>query len=386
MAAAGDMPRPTPLPLAGAVETGGPIDDSDPTMLAARPEPTTIVQREGIEPEGIEPAGEDPMNGDGAEDDDLEVWPFVAVTSAAPADPDTAADPGPEVDLDLTRAEPAGPVVREVASSDPAPAAIPAPLTADEPYVAERPKRARRSWRRWALIVFVFILLVAVGVSAGALVADLTATPTHEVPAVMGLDVDAAREKLAANHWDIRSVTPGATTPTAGEVLDVEPGVGESVREGETVTLVVSDGQTIATVPTDLAGKPVSDATRVLERAGFEVRTVSAFNEDVPADHVIRVARNTKPKLPKGETVSLLVSKGPEPRTIPEGLAGKTLDEVVGILGQLKLTPKVERHVPRGAPEERGHRHRSRGGGRGPAGLRGQARGLRRARRLSFPT
>jgi eukaryotic-like serine/threonine-protein kinase len=67
------------------------------------------------------------------------------------------------------------------------------------------------------------------------------------------------------------------------------------------------------------------------------------FSEDVADDHVVSLAEGTKRRLEKGETVGLVVSKGPEPRTIPAGLAGKGEDEVVGALAFLKLTPRVER-------------------------------------------
>jgi serine/threonine-protein kinase len=274
-------------------------------MVAGLGEPTTTVQ---------------PDEGD----DPLEVWPFV---TAGAAEEDLPVDPTVVVDRD------------EVVA--PLPAPLPTAV-ADEPaYVTPDPPLARRSWRRWAVIALVLLLLVSVGVSAGALVADLTATPTHEIPAVKGLDVDAAREKLASNQWRIVEERTRRDGTDPGEVLDVVPEVGTSLREGERVTLVVSDGPSIADVPTDLAGRPVEEATRLLERAGFEVSTEEQFDEDVDAGRVIGVAEGTKASLPKGETVGLVVSRGPEPRTLPGDLPGRSKDEVLAILGQLRLEPKV---------------------------------------------
>ena len=45
---------------------------------------------------------------------------------------------------------------------------------------------------------------------------------------------------------------------------------------------------------------------------------------------------------PKGETVGLIVSKGPEPRTIPDDLAGKSKADAIAALEALKLTPKTK--------------------------------------------
>jgi serine/threonine-protein kinase len=339
MAAAGDMPRPAPLPLAGAVEVGEPADDSDPTMLAAGPARATVAEPDRTVVESdrtVDAPATTP--GTGPDDDDLEVWPFLNVTAAVPGAPRSPASPvEDDVELDLTRIEPS-----PAPSPSPATvAAAPAPLV-ERDDVADPPERRRRSWKRWALVGFVLALLVAVGVSAGALVADLTATPTHQVPAVKGLDVDAAREKLAADHWKIAETRIRQDGTDPGEVLDVVPKVGESVREGETVRLIVSNGPTIADVPRGMSGKTATDAVQLVERAGFVAKTTPAFDEAVPAGRVISVAKGTKLQLPKGETVGLVISQGPEPRTIPDGLTGKTLDEVTAILGELRLSPKPD--------------------------------------------
>ena len=222
-------------------------------------------------------------------------------------------------------------------------------------------------------------LLVSVGVSAGALVADLTATPTHDVPAVKGLDVDAAREKLAANKWKIVEQRTRKDDTDPGEVLSVTPVAGTSLREGEQVTLLVSDGPTMADVPTDLAGQPVADATRALEARGFEVSTTEQYHEDVDADRVISLAEGTKMRQPKGETVGLIVSKGPEPRTIPDDLAGQTKADAIAELKALKLTPEDE--GPARREHREGHRDRQRAGRRRHrgAGRRGGPRGLARS-------
>ena len=338
MAAASAMPRPAPLPLAGAVEPDGPRDDSDPTLLATGPTPVVVADDPGpttiVEPDPATAATT--VAGDDADSDDLDVWPFLNAASA-----DAAAPTQEPVDLDLTMAESAPPVVAR--PPDPAPpsaAPPPVPPDGDEPYVSPPPARPHRSWRRWALIAFVLVLIVAVGVSAGALIANLTATPTHHVPAVVGLDVDAARGKLEADHWKVNEEHTRRDGTAAGQVLAVQPDVGTSVREGQHVTLVVSDGPTIAAVPTKLVGASVADATAALAKAGFKTKTTGQLDEKVPADHVIAVANGTKARLPKGETVTLVVSNGPPPRTIPGKLAGRSYDEVVAILQGLKLDPK----------------------------------------------
>jgi serine/threonine-protein kinase len=350
MAAASEMPRPTPLPLAGAVGPDGPRDDSDPTLLAGMPEPAVVEEEPGpttiVEPDTAD--AEAGVDGD-VDDEELVVWPFLEVGSAGPAAPPAPRPTQPPVDLDLTMADAAPPV----ATRPPEPSAgPPPPPEVDRPYVSPPPARRPRSWRRWTLVAFVVVLLVAVGVSAGALVANLTATPTHAVPAVKGLDVAAAREKLEANDWKVDEEHTRRDGTDPGQVLAVDPAPGTRVREGQRVSLLVSDGPTIAAVPTGLAGASVDDATAALREAGFDVKTAPELSEDVPADHVIRLAHGTKARLPKGSTVTLVVSSGPPPRTIPGDLVRKSYGEVVSILEGLKLHPKpngvYDTKVPKG--------------------------------------
>ena len=179
-----------PLPLAGAVASDGPVDDSrsdhaggagsdhaggtgSGPVLAAPVRPTP--------PDG-HPARPEPAPATG--DDDLEVWPFLNVTAATPA---TVA---PEAaDLDLTVAERtedrtaalgstvAGPPPPPPPTPTPTPPAGAEPFGDETAYVSPRPEQTRRSWRRWALIALVLALLVSVGVSAG-----LLSSPTSPPP------------------------------------------------------------------------------------------------------------------------------------------------------------------------------------------------------------
>jgi serine/threonine-protein kinase len=94
-------------------------------------------------------------------------------------------------------------------------------------------------------------------------------------------------------------------------------------------------------VPTDLVGKPLPDAVAALEAAGsFVAVPTEAFDEAVAAGIVVAVGPDLAAQLPKGSEVPLVVSKGPEPRTIPEGLAGKTYPQAAAALAEVQLGAK----------------------------------------------
>ena len=283
-----------------------------------------------------------------AVEDDLDVWPFLNTSAATAAGATVVPE---DVDLDLTMAEltedRTAALGTTVAVPPPVPA-VPAPGAGGDGPDGTSPPTSPRSpsgrsgrgsagpsspscsccwWRsvcppaRWW--------------PTSPRHPSTTSRPSS------GLDVDAAREKLAASKWTIVEERTRKDGTDPGEVLEVTPEAGTSLREGERVTLLVSDGPTMSNVPADLAGQPVGDATKALEDLGFEVSTTADFNEDVEKDRVIGLAEDTLMRQPKGETISLVVSKGPEPRTIPEGLPGKTKEQAVADINALQLVPEV---------------------------------------------
>ena len=69
---------------------------------------------------------------------------------------------------------------------------------------------------------------------------------------------------------------------TPGDVLGTRPEAGEELEEGDTLTLIISLGNTPAPVPTDLAGKPLEEATQILAAAGGFAPEVAVEIRDGP--------------------------------------------------------------------------------------------------------
>ncbi len=77
---------------------------------------------------------------------------------------------------------------------------------------------------------------------------------------------------------------------------------GESLGEGETVTLTVSKGPEMVTVP-DVTGKDVEDAKRELAALGFQVEVKKPFL--FPQDTVDSQSVEGGEKAPKGDTITI---------------------------------------------------------------------------------
>ncbi len=82
------------------------------------------------------------------------------------------------------------------------------------------------------------------------------------------------------------------------------PGPG-TVHRGDTVSLVVSKGPPLVTVP-DVTGKSVAQARKILKDAGFQVQVTHVFPW-VIGGNVVAQSPNGTSKAPLGSTVTIAI-------------------------------------------------------------------------------
>ena len=96
-----------------------------------------------------------------------------------------------------------------------------------------------------------------------------------------------------------------------GEVVSVSPSEGAEVKEGTTVTLVISKGNQPATVP-KLTGKSQSDAEAALSQAGLSGNATEDYSDTVEEGVIISQDTDAGKEVSKGTTIGYVVSKGPK--------------------------------------------------------------------------
>jgi serine/threonine-protein kinase len=283
MAAAEELDRPDPLPLAGAVPAGfATADDPHPTLLPPPPRVAGPTDEPGAESTGLAPSDT------GA----------ATAATAATAD-DTDADAADYVDGDAGT-------------------------------------EGRRRRRRWPAVLVGVLVLAALAV-AGVLAWRTLVVPSHEVPELVAMNRAAAEALIDENGWEIAVDETRRDGTTRGQVLEQDPPAGESLQEGETVRLTVSLGPLLRTVPTDLAELPFEEARARLEAAGLAAADpVVRFHETVEEGHVIRAVDATPAEAETGTPITLVVSQGPRPRVVPPS-AGQTLEQVCADLAAVQL-------------------------------------------------
>ena len=137
---------------------------------------------------------------------------------------------------------------------------------------------------------------------------------TIEIPAVVGLDVDRAETTLGNAGFESVQTEEVDSLAPADQVTGVEPGEGESVDPGTTVTLQVSDGD--AEVP-DVTGQQQAAATQALREAGFTNVTPEEVESDQPQGTVVETDPSGGEQASADDEITLQVSTGPaEPETV----------------------------------------------------------------------
>jgi serine/threonine-protein kinase len=224
---------------------------------------------------------------------------------------------------ELTQATPAvtGPVPAGVGPSrggvDPiAPTVVAQPLTS-----AAEPAIYRRRRRRWPWILAVVVILAA-GFGAFAVSTKLF-TPSVNVPNLIGQPDAEARQALSAQGLSaVYAPAIYSTTVLANDVISQSPSASTSLKQGSSVTLVLSRGVPPVTVPS-LTGLTCEQASAALSAKHIKsicLPLTAAYSSTVPAGQFINFAygHQVNPKtVPYGATVYISISKGPPPVAIP---------------------------------------------------------------------
>jgi beta-lactam-binding protein with PASTA domain/tRNA A-37 threonylcarbamoyl transferase component Bud32 len=119
------------------------------------------------------------------------------------------------------------------------------------------------------------------------------------VPGVRGLSAENAVARLVETSFKVTTRRQFSDVP-AGQAIGTAPGPGARVERGGTVTLIVSDGPQLATVP-DPTGLTLQQFRDALTAAGFAVNVNGPGGASIP----VRTDPPTGASLPKGTTITI---------------------------------------------------------------------------------
>ncbi len=346
----GGAPSSEPVAAGASTPDGETASDAaaPPDATAATDDTSTAAADTGAE------APQDPRPADTASDTQ------AAAPDTQAAAPDTA---GPLVDLDAepprrtsgleeTAAHPT------VSAAPPRAPAAERPSPVDEPTVAvertrvmtsvstspsspagESKSTARRGLSRRALVGIVAAIL-----AGGFAISWFATNPTIKtLPDVVGLTQGEALNELKPLGFAALVSIEASDDVPSGVVIRSEPEAGSKVDVRTAVRLVVSTGPAPRPLP-ELSGLSFTDASAALNELDLVIEEAEAeYSEEVDKGEVIRWIVPQLPNLVAGDTVGrgttvqVVLSLGPEPRTVPQ-LGGLTLEEATAKLSELGLS------------------------------------------------
>ena len=140
----------------------------------------------------------------------------------------------------------------------------------------------------------------------------------YDVPELAGQTEDQAQDALAATNLVFgTSIGRWSETVPQGQVIRTTPKAGTTLKPGASVDLVLSRGRKPIEVK-DWTGTSIDDARAALERRKLEVAVTSEDYSDTVAEGDI-ISQDPPPgtTLHRGDTVSFVVSLGPELVEVP---------------------------------------------------------------------
>ncbi|MDK2821086.1 MAG: eukaryotic-like serine/threonine-protein kinase [Clostridia bacterium] len=182
---------------------------------------------------------------------------------------------------------------------------------------SQQPKRRRpRAWA-WVLLTLFFLGLAGGGLWAG--ISYYLLVGETQVPSVTELTEKEALTRLAkfGLKGKVGNRQYDQDIPE-GYVITQDPPAGEKVRRGRMVTLTVSKGKRLITVP-NVIGETERNARFKLENANFEVvdESLKVYHPTIPKGSVVEQSPPANSRQPEGTEIRLIVSNGPEPQFIP---------------------------------------------------------------------
>ncbi|WP_294498741.1 Stk1 family PASTA domain-containing Ser/Thr kinase [uncultured Gemmiger sp.] len=129
----------------------------------------------------------------------------------------------------------------------------------------------------------------------------------------------------------------------AGEIYQQNPKAGRTVKEGQTITLHVSQGTLWVTIPDDLIGMEKAAAEDEIKSLGVN-NVVSSFviDDSVASGTVVRTDPEIGQQVEGDATVTLYIAQASIQDTVQlTSTVGLTVEDAQSALGRLNVTPQV---------------------------------------------
>lgn len=133
---------------------------------------------------------------------------------------------------------------------------------------------------------------------------------TRPILNVIGLDATTAAAQLGQDDFQVVTEEEASETVAVGKVIRTNPVANTMAPRGSTVTIYVSSGSALVTVP-NVEGMTKNQATDRLQAALLGITIIEVNHATIPVGIVIHQEPAAGQKVAKASSVTIRVSKGP---------------------------------------------------------------------------
>ena len=194
-----------------------------------------------------------------------------------------------------------------------------------------------------ASIIALFVLIFVATLVITLTVINSSSPKDVQIPNVVNLTQEEAKQRIEQLKLKFAYKEEYSADVEAGHVISQDPQYinNYSVKEGSTVTVVISKGMEQTKVP-KVIGMEYSKAESALTEAGLEVEKVEETSQKVEAGYVISQEIDANTEVQKGTKIKIHVSTGTGIKKVTvTSVIGKSSEEAKKILTDLKLEVKV---------------------------------------------
>ncbi|SDK44576.1 serine/threonine protein kinase [Nocardioides sp. YR527] len=138
----------------------------------------------------------------------------------------------------------------------------------------------------------------------------------YSVPKVKGMLADEAQDEIRDMGLSVGDpIEKFNDNVPEGHVINSQPRPGTLVRPGKAIVLVISKGPAPVAI-VDWTGRSADRAKKSLEADGLKVEIEEEESQEIQPGTVLSQSPNSG-TLPRGETVTLVVAKGPDSVPVP---------------------------------------------------------------------
>jgi serine/threonine-protein kinase len=201
----------------------------------------------------------------------------------------------------------------------------PPPPVVIPPPKQRKPRRERSHRRRRSLVLFLIVLLIGLAVGYGSW--WYASGRFGKIPSLGGQSQSSGAAMLKRAGFEVASPTQTQFSDTVAKdlIISTVPAAGSRLPHKHKVTLIVSKGKEMVTIPTVTVGSTPDEARGLLGTVPITVNavTTSQPSDTVPAGKVLGTTPAGGTSVAHGTQVKLIVSSGPPVLAVPDE-TGKT--------------------------------------------------------------